>query len=325
MTENIKLVINVIKNKNNSFVNDFLRKEDNIKKLLDKKNINFRVYDVTEKNLNDIEVLLIEVFNMSYILKLTTRMNMVAVQKELYFLKRFQLKTFEEFINEKNKVFDNNYSKLMRKKIKVELETYEKNSGYSSEIRLKTKENCELVMLDVFEAANNLYLFDSEVISKFNKTKRVWVECFENEDAANRLLDISLTLNVFVSYFNKTLTQYFKFSLNLPRTFKLKSKNYFFIAQQLNMDLRQSSFSYPNDLTDAFSHFSYYLSKGELVIIDLRTFKYQNGDCLLLEPVIFSTFANRFSSSDLGLMGIEKFKMEHSCNDICKKIGLDRF
>ena len=70
-----------------------------------------------------------------------------------------------------------------------------------------------------------------------------------------------------------------------------------------------------------FTHFTYEKTNRALIVIDLRTLLYRN-EFVITEPVVFSTIPERFSSSNLGLKGIEDFKCQHKCNAYCKEIGL---
>ena len=122
----------------------------------------------------------------------------------------------------RSKLFiENNYTKLLKQIIQVEFEGYEKKGDYDSKIELKAKESAELRLLDVIESANNLYLFDGDLIFiNGNKSRQVWIEAFENEEAVDRLLDISLSLDIFIHSFCKKSNC----SLSQPKVFKLKSR-----------------------------------------------------------------------------------------------------
>jgi hypothetical protein len=322
-SNNIKIAVNVMKESVKNSVIDFVYSNDDLKKLLDKKNINMRLLKVTDNMLTTNEGILNEIFNFDYLLKLSTEVSIITMHKELFFLKKFQFKTFDEFKSERNKLFiEKNYTKLLKQIFQVEFESYEKKDNYDSKIELKVKESAKLRLLDVTESVNNLYLFDGDLIfTKTNKSRQVWIEAFENEESVDRLLDISLSLNGLISLFCKTSNC----SLSQPKVFKLKSRGLFFFGQEINLSIQKASLTLSTEVTDAFSHFTHYLTKGKLVAIDLRTLGYKNEPNVITEPIIFSTIPNRFSSSDLGQSGIEKFKQEHSCKRICKEIRLESF
>lgn len=70
-------------------------------------------------------------------------------------------------------------------------------------------------------------------------------------------------------------------------------------------------------LLQALSHYSFHVTKGEIVLCDL-----QGGvrrDCIILsDPVILSK--NRdFGSTDLGPKGIESFFRRHKCTEYCER------
>ena len=76
--------------------------------------------------------------------------------------------------------------------------------------------------------------------------------------------------------------------------------------------------------TQAFSHFTYQDSNGEMVIFDLKTLKESNGGHLLTEPVIFSSIFGQYTSADLGPRGLEQFTQTHQCNSLCYQLKLFR-
>ncbi|GMH34712.1 hypothetical protein BSKO_02573 [Bryopsis sp. KO-2023] len=92
-------------------------------------------------------------------------------------------------------------------------------------------------------------------------------------------------------------------------------------------------------LMQALSHYSYHISKGELLLCDLQVNSrypdfeksvprdqsspggcYQNG-VVLTDPVIMS-HDRRYGVKDLGTVGISNFFANHQCNEFCRDYWL---
>eukprot|EP01012_Entosiphon_sulcatum_P007330 TRINITY_DN1369_c0_g2_i1.p1 TRINITY_DN1369_c0_g2~~TRINITY_DN1369_c0_g2_i1.p1 ORF type:complete len:928 (-),score=75.72 TRINITY_DN1369_c0_g2_i1:170-2953(-) len=69
----------------------------------------------------------------------------------------------------------------------------------------------------------------------------------------------------------------------------------------------------------AFSHFTYCFSRGELLVVDL-----QGVDETYTDPQIHSSTQKGlvYGKGDMGLPGFEKFFQSHRCNSICGSLGL---
>ena len=70
-------------------------------------------------------------------------------------------------------------------------------------------------------------------------------------------------------------------------------------------------------LAQAFSHFSYQISKGYLLIVDL-----QGVGGYLTDPQIHCLDGNKFGNGNLNYVGILKFFLTHKCNKYCKNLEL---
>ena len=96
----------------------------------------------------------------------------------------------------------------------------------------------------------------------------------------------------------------------------------------IDEDLSKAEIKTPSESVyeamQCFTHFTYEKTNRSLIVIDLRTLHLRN-EFIITEPVVFSTIPERFSSSNLGLKGIEDFKSQHKCNAYCKEIGLKAF
>ncbi|CAN0148926.1 unnamed protein product [Lampetra planeri] len=78
----------------------------------------------------------------------------------------------------------------------------------------------------------------------------------------------------------------------------------------------------------AFSHFTYDLSKGSEIIVDLQGWTTMDGTGLmyLTDPLVHSWFKDLNDSVDYGQRGFHKFwdKQHAECNHICHDLDLKR-
>ncbi|PKY54536.1 kinase-like protein [Rhizophagus irregularis] len=75
---------------------------------------------------------------------------------------------------------------------------------------------------------------------------------------------------------------------------------------------------------EAFVHFTYEYTKGYLVVCDLQGIEH-NDEFLLTDPAIHCIDPLRFGRTNFGKEGIKQlFLANHRCNDICKKLKLNR-
>jgi vacuole morphology and inheritance protein 14 len=70
-------------------------------------------------------------------------------------------------------------------------------------------------------------------------------------------------------------------------------------------------------ISQAFSHFSWQLTQGFLMVVDL-----QGVAGVLTDPQIHCLDNKRFVSGNLGYEGILKFFFSHKCNKYCTELGL---
>ena len=66
-----------------------------------------------------------------------------------------------------------------------------------------------------------------------------------------------------------------------------------------------------------FSHFTCIRSKGRIVVMDVQSI-FKNKNYYLTDPACQS-LVQKFSSTELGTMGLCKFLLCHKHNDICAK------
>lgn len=75
--------------------------------------------------------------------------------------------------------------------------------------------------------------------------------------------------------------------------------------------------NHSSQVAQAFSHFSWQITKGYLMIVDL-----QGVGGVLTDPQIHCIDSKKFGKGNLGYVGIMKFFLTHQCNDFCKKLEL---
>jgi len=86
-----------------------------------------------------------------------------------------------------------------------------------------------------------------------------------------------------------------------------------------------------HDVLQAFSHWTHYVTKGYLIVVDLQGWK-AGSDYILTDPAIHCTELVRsspyvgaqFGDTNLGQEGMNQFFATHECNSVCRALGLSR-
>ena len=82
------------------------------------------------------------------------------------------------------------------------------------------------------------------------------------------------------------------------------------------------------ELLLAFSHFSYCISNGKMLIVDIQgwTSDDNSGVTFLTDPQIHTPDRKGFGSANRGLAGFSEFwaSQHPKCNDVCKALFLKR-
>ena len=68
----------------------------------------------------------------------------------------------------------------------------------------------------------------------------------------------------------------------------------------------------------AFSHFTYHISDGQMVFADVQGVE-KRDMIILTDTCIISRKQGKFGLTDLGERGLIRFMMNHECNDFCDK------
>ena len=76
-------------------------------------------------------------------------------------------------------------------------------------------------------------------------------------------------------------------------------------------------FDAQDPIPQAFSHFSWEMSEGKILICDL-----QGWGHLLTDPQIHTIDGEGFGQGNMGPEGIDNFFANHKCNAVCAKLGL---
>ena len=72
------------------------------------------------------------------------------------------------------------------------------------------------------------------------------------------------------------------------------------------------------ELAEAFCHFSWCHSAGQMMVTDLQGF----GSAIFTDPQIHCVKKEFFSRGNLGKSGMDQFFVGHCCNDICRSLQL---
>lgn len=75
----------------------------------------------------------------------------------------------------------------------------------------------------------------------------------------------------------------------------------------------------------AFSHWTWHVTKGQLMVVDVQgLYDGERKQYTLFDPAVHCACDTlRFGRTNLGSRGMDKFFMTHSCNSICRKMGLN--
>ena len=337
-----KLVLNLGKNLNS--MQNFATSLDAVTGLIKIKEINFINH---EFGFSWIDHKLIDFIFGSYLMQTVRATTQVYYFKELYFLKRHQFKSYEEYKSERSLIrFNNDYTKFQSKSYGssnyiIYFDTYDKVDTQDplsgvKEIDSDRKKDLTFDGL-IREPSKCLFITSAKYYKpEYNRWGQkttlksgLWLEKVDNLEAFKRMIDIHLTAKYIIESFNAECKKH-DYLFEIEQAFVKLGKvcRELFYASFVNLDLARSELELPSsstqDILDSLAHYSYQCTSGDLVLFDIRPVKLSEYRLSITEPIIFSNAPNRFSSSDLGAKGIASFKLEHRCNSICKKLSLSR-
>jgi len=82
----------------------------------------------------------------------------------------------------------------------------------------------------------------------------------------------------------------------------------------------------PEDIPQAFSHFTHTLTQGKKLVCDLQGVWNSTDGFVFTDPVIHYNSSSgrnhRNGATDKGFEGMKKFFKTHRCNTFCKRLGL---
>jgi hypothetical protein len=337
-----KLVLNL--GKYPVSMRDIVRAKDKYTGLIQKKDITFIN---NELNSSKIETKLIEEIFGAFLIETIKNTSHVYYLKELFYLKRHQFKSYDEYSYDRGELkFNDQYLQYQSKnnaslKYVMHFDKYVKsdpNNPASSIKEAEINRKYEVIFDDatkepskcMFLASARYYSteYDRSTGEKLSLKTGLWLEKLDNFETFKVMMDIHLTAKFFIDRFKAAYQKEIGSLLEIETaSVKLgKLDRDLFYASFVHADLTLSELQLPSSSTqeilDSLAHFTYQSTNGNLVLFDLRPLKFSKDYILITEPVIFSTTSNRYSSSDLGGKGLKIFKQEHKCNSVCKKLNL---
>jgi hypothetical protein len=219
----------------------------------------------------------------------------------------------------------------------------DKNSDKKLENFMKIKrETTQVFLCDEPFAKGNLRFAYSALVKRSNKLEKFVAKNSlykdEKKDSYQNLKQI-IILQIIAKYLAETFIKDSKSKmsvkfLNIYIMQLTDTGDYYTIEEYLDGNFAKwsNNLGYVNEneysyTLDAFSHWSYAKTDHYLVVSDLQGLKKETrekeGTYVLTDPAI-SCVERQFTSTDLGLIGIDKFFEKHKCNFMCRKLTLER-
>ena len=79
---------------------------------------------------------------------------------------------------------------------------------------------------------------------------------------------------------------------------------------------------YFSSLLDAFSHWTYVITEGYLIVVDLQGIE-ENNQFILTDPSI-NCIEPQFGRTNMGDTGIDQFFKTHRCGSVCEAMKLPK-
>ncbi|CDW90773.1 myosin heavy chain kinase a-like protein [Stylonychia lemnae] len=77
-------------------------------------------------------------------------------------------------------------------------------------------------------------------------------------------------------------------------------------------------------LPHAFTHWTYMVTGGLVIVTDIQGWKINTGQYVMTDPIVFSKVRNFLGLIDLGENGMNNWIKNHECNNICKIINMKK-
>ncbi|CDW84699.1 protein serine threonine kinase [Stylonychia lemnae] len=152
-------------------------------------------------------------------------------------------------------------------------------------------------------------------------------------DAFNELLRRrSKSLDIFVRYVKPYLAvplfnEEHKYVYELEEYQDTKEDNGFYIFNRPTGNIDQNMNQHPHlgivRLPHTFSHWTYVITNGLVMITDVQGWKVNIGQYVFTDPVVFSNIEGLLGKIDWGQSGMKNWLNKHKCNDMCIKLRLD--
>lgn len=147
-------------------------------------------------------------------------------------------------------------------------------------------------------------------------------------DFNSRILDIVPDTRLLINFVNAYIYELINYSSN-PNVLNRElnhHQQYILVENYIDGDYNKynNNAGWINDnlnetslIAQTFSHFSWQITRGYLMIVDL-----QGVNGILTDPQIHCLDNKKFGKGNLGYIGIMKFFMSHICNEYCRKLNL---
>jgi vacuole morphology and inheritance protein 14 len=206
---------------------------------------------------------------------------------------------------------------------------------YISHYNVETE--CSIDTIPFNEGAERYayYMYDNIVNLKYvAKKNKIFIKSQNNINSMQKELESITICHHISNEFNDRIVNFIPkdktdILINFIHSYiyEIPSQNKFYYVENLipgkyvkynnNAGWISNSIADQTLIAQAFSHFSYQITEGYLIIVDL-----QGVGGYLTDPQIHCLNGNKFGNGNLGYVGIIKFFLTHHCNKYCKDLNL---
>ncbi|CAF1185297.1 unnamed protein product [Adineta steineri] len=159
-----------------------------------------------------------------------------------------------------------------------------------------------------------LEMLDCQTVADYLAQEFNKVSPATNSTAMIKKIKFIMTKLVFVPQGNEGKFRYYTMERFIEGAYKKFSNNIGYVNHQD-----------PALTLQAFSHWTYERTNGEMIVVDLQGIDIGDHQTYLLtDPCIHATDLKRFGRTNLGKAGIKRFFQTHVCNIICQTFKLKR-